>query len=59
MRKALKAPMNADPAPMPADKGTGRSMATACANTQHPAAAIGVHLSAFIGAFEAVRRTKC
>ena len=59
MQKALKAPMNADPMPMPADKAMDREMANICVNIPHSSAAIGVHSSAFIGASKAFGRTKC
>jgi hypothetical protein len=49
--------MAADDAPMSADKGDRQAMATVRANTRHSSAAIGVPLSAAIGAFKAFRFT--
>jgi hypothetical protein len=61
MRNTSKAPTNADPTPMAADemRAFPLMVAASASSLMHSSAAIGVQLSAFIGASKAVRRTKC
>ena len=59
MRNALKAPMNADATPMPADGCMEWITGSVGTKPDYSSAAIGAQLSAFIGASKALRRTEC